>query len=209
MEGTHLTTRGGKIYIFNLSLQSFQRSYSSNRNDILTLFPTALPASRFMAYHIPLTNSQEFTAALMKARELAHNITIEMRKTPGTSPDFEVFPYTYVHLFPIFLHLQKLASAALNIAGVFFLPIFQGDKCVLWAVPDYCARGTFQHLLVSAAHLRGVLPAAGLGPALRAAQPNDHNYDHRGYCWHHDTVGHSLQRSGPYQSGYGKKMMCG
>uniref|UniRef100_A0A3Q3XD49 SSD domain-containing protein n=1 Tax=Mola mola TaxID=94237 RepID=A0A3Q3XD49_MOLML len=56
-------------------------------------------ASRFMAYHIPLTNSQEFTAALMKARELAHNITIEMRKTPGTSPDFEVFPYTVTNVF--------------------------------------------------------------------------------------------------------------
>lgn len=49
-----------------------------------------------MAYHTPLTNSQEFTAALQKARELAHNITMGMRQIPGTSPDFEVFPYTYV-----------------------------------------------------------------------------------------------------------------
>lgn len=55
-----------------------------------------------MAYHTPLTNSQEFTAALQKARELAHNITMGMRQIPGTSPDFEVFPYTYV---PIFFHL--------------------------------------------------------------------------------------------------------
>lgn len=75
-----------------------------------------------MAYHVPLKNSQEFTAALMKSRELAHNITLEMRKIPGTSPDFEVFPYTYVHLFPVFLHLQKLASAALNIVGFLFFP---------------------------------------------------------------------------------------
>uniref|UniRef100_A0A667WXI0 NPC1 like intracellular cholesterol transporter 1 n=1 Tax=Myripristis murdjan TaxID=586833 RepID=A0A667WXI0_9TELE len=57
------------------------------------------PASRFMAYHTPLTNSKEFTAALQKARELAHNITIGMRKIPGTSPDFEVFPYTVTYVF--------------------------------------------------------------------------------------------------------------
>lgn len=53
-----------------------------------------------MAYHTPLTNSQEFTAALLKARELAHNITLGMRQIPGTSPDFEVFPYTYVPPLP-------------------------------------------------------------------------------------------------------------
>lgn len=56
-------------------------------------------ASRFMAYHTPLTNSQEFTAALLKARELADNITKGMRKIPGTSPDFEVFPYTVTNVF--------------------------------------------------------------------------------------------------------------
>ncbi|CAK6950297.1 NPC1-like intracellular cholesterol transporter 1 [Scomber scombrus] len=56
-------------------------------------------ASRFMAYHTPLTNSQEFTAALLKARELAHNITMGMRQIPGTSPDFEVFPYTVTYVF--------------------------------------------------------------------------------------------------------------
>lgn len=49
-----------------------------------------------MAYHTPLTNSQEFTAALKMARELADKITQGMRLVPGTSPDFEVFPYTYV-----------------------------------------------------------------------------------------------------------------
>uniref|UniRef100_A0AAQ5YKR8 SSD domain-containing protein n=1 Tax=Amphiprion ocellaris TaxID=80972 RepID=A0AAQ5YKR8_AMPOC len=56
-------------------------------------------ASRFMAYHTPLTNSQEFTAALLMARELADNITKGMRKIPGTSPDFEVFPYTVTNVF--------------------------------------------------------------------------------------------------------------
>ncbi|KAG7241485.1 hypothetical protein INR49_025686 [Caranx melampygus] len=56
-------------------------------------------ASRFMAYHTPLTNSQEFTAALQMARELAHNITMGMRNISGTSPDFEVFPYTVTNVF--------------------------------------------------------------------------------------------------------------
>uniref|UniRef100_A0AAY4B5X1 SSD domain-containing protein n=1 Tax=Denticeps clupeoides TaxID=299321 RepID=A0AAY4B5X1_9TELE len=56
-------------------------------------------ASRFMAYHTPLTNSQEFSAALQMARELAHNITMAMRKIPGTSKDFEVFPYTVTYVF--------------------------------------------------------------------------------------------------------------
>ncbi|XP_029017479.1 NPC1-like intracellular cholesterol transporter 1 isoform X2 [Betta splendens] len=56
-------------------------------------------ASRFMAYHTPLTNSQEFTAALKMARELAHNITMGMRKIPGTASDFEVFPYTLTYVY--------------------------------------------------------------------------------------------------------------
>ncbi|XP_035246328.1 NPC1-like intracellular cholesterol transporter 1 [Anguilla anguilla] len=56
-------------------------------------------ASRFMAYHTPLATSQEFTAALRVARELAANITLSMRQVPGTSPDFEVFPYTVTYVF--------------------------------------------------------------------------------------------------------------
>ncbi|CAJ1067984.1 NPC1-like intracellular cholesterol transporter 1 [Xyrichtys novacula] len=56
-------------------------------------------ATRFMAYHTTLTNSQEFTAALQKSRELAHNITEGMKKINGTSPDFEVFPYTVTSVF--------------------------------------------------------------------------------------------------------------
>ncbi|KAF4070427.1 hypothetical protein AMELA_G00285310 [Ameiurus melas] len=56
-------------------------------------------ASRFMAYHTPLSNSQEFTAALLMAREIAHNITIAMRNVAGTAPDFEVFPYTVTYVF--------------------------------------------------------------------------------------------------------------
>uniref|UniRef100_A0A665U444 NPC1 like intracellular cholesterol transporter 1 n=1 Tax=Echeneis naucrates TaxID=173247 RepID=A0A665U444_ECHNA len=64
-----------------------------NKNNILTA------SSRFMAYHTTLTNSQEFTAALQMTRELAYNITMGMRNISGTSPDFEVFPYTVTNTF--------------------------------------------------------------------------------------------------------------
>uniref|UniRef100_A0A4W6FTC0 NPC1 like intracellular cholesterol transporter 1 n=1 Tax=Lates calcarifer TaxID=8187 RepID=A0A4W6FTC0_LATCA len=90
------------------SVEQFNRflpDFLGNRPDLQcpkgcsTLPPTFPSASRFMAYHTPLTNSQEFTAALLMARELAHNITMGMRKVPGTSPDFEVFPYTVTNVF--------------------------------------------------------------------------------------------------------------
>lgn len=55
-------------------------------------------ASRFMAYHTPLTNSQEFTTALLRARELAFNITLSMRNLTDNQ-DFEVFPYTVTNVF--------------------------------------------------------------------------------------------------------------
>lgn len=47
-----------------------------------------------MAYHTPLKNSQEYTAALKAARDLSAIITANMREVPGTDPDFQVFPYT-------------------------------------------------------------------------------------------------------------------
>ncbi|XP_062943834.1 NPC1-like intracellular cholesterol transporter 1 [Cynocephalus volans] len=56
-------------------------------------------ASRFMAYHTPLKNSQDYTEALRAARELAANITADLRKVPGTDPAFEVFPYTISNVF--------------------------------------------------------------------------------------------------------------
>ncbi|XP_060107597.1 NPC1-like intracellular cholesterol transporter 1 [Heteronotia binoei] len=56
-------------------------------------------ASRFMAYHTPLKNSEEYTAALKAARELSDNITASMRKVPGTDPNFRVFPYTITYVF--------------------------------------------------------------------------------------------------------------
>uniref|UniRef100_A0A8B9PI67 NPC1 like intracellular cholesterol transporter 1 n=1 Tax=Apteryx owenii TaxID=8824 RepID=A0A8B9PI67_APTOW len=56
-------------------------------------------ASRFMAYHRPLANSQEYTAALRAARQLADNITATLRQVPGTPPDFRVFPYTVTYVY--------------------------------------------------------------------------------------------------------------
>uniref|UniRef100_A0A6I8PF59 NPC1 like intracellular cholesterol transporter 1 n=1 Tax=Ornithorhynchus anatinus TaxID=9258 RepID=A0A6I8PF59_ORNAN len=56
-------------------------------------------ASRFMAYHTPLKNSQEYTGALRVARKLADNITATLRKVPGTDPNFKVFPYTITYVF--------------------------------------------------------------------------------------------------------------
>ncbi|XP_029460044.1 NPC1-like intracellular cholesterol transporter 1 [Rhinatrema bivittatum] len=56
-------------------------------------------ASRFMAYHTPLTNSQQYTAALKASRELAANITESMRKSPGTDPSFTVFPYSITYVY--------------------------------------------------------------------------------------------------------------
>nr|XP_033806203.1 NPC1-like intracellular cholesterol transporter 1 isoform X2 [Geotrypetes seraphini] len=56
-------------------------------------------ASRFMAYHTPLSNSQEYTAALKAVRELAASITKSMRKVPGTDPNFTVFPYSITYVY--------------------------------------------------------------------------------------------------------------
>ncbi|XP_068617084.1 NPC1-like intracellular cholesterol transporter 1 [Brachionichthys hirsutus] len=108
----------GKCMPFSLrpSVEQFDRflpHFLGNRPDLqcpkggLGAYDTAVVmddsgeiiASRFMAYHTPLTNSQEFTNALLKARELARNITEGMRRIPGTSPDFEVFPYTVTNVF--------------------------------------------------------------------------------------------------------------
>lgn len=74
----------------------------------------------------------------------------------------------------------------------FLSPSCQSDECILRAVPDNRARGTLHHFSMSATHICGVLPPAGVGPALRSAQSVDHNHDHCGYCWRHDPVGHWL-----------------
>ncbi|KAL7827292.1 hypothetical protein SRHO_G00330100 [Serrasalmus rhombeus] len=93
---------------------TFLPSFLTNRPDLqcpkggLGAYDTAvvwdnvtgeISASRFMAYHTPLRNSQEFTAALLMARELAHNITMAMRMIPGTAEDFEVFPYSVTYVY--------------------------------------------------------------------------------------------------------------
>uniref|UniRef100_A0A8D0G122 NPC1 like intracellular cholesterol transporter 1 n=1 Tax=Sphenodon punctatus TaxID=8508 RepID=A0A8D0G122_SPHPU len=73
-------------------------------------------ASRFMAYHTPLTNSQEYTAALKAARALAANITDSLRKVPGTDPSFRVFPYTITYVF-----YEQYLSIAME--GIFNLAV--------------------------------------------------------------------------------------
>uniref|UniRef100_A0A665U3J8 NPC1 like intracellular cholesterol transporter 1 n=1 Tax=Echeneis naucrates TaxID=173247 RepID=A0A665U3J8_ECHNA len=78
--------------------KGYLTAFHLSRNNDLP-FPFIFPASRFMAYHTTLTNSQEFTAALQMTRELAYNITMGMRNISGTSPDFEVFPYTVTNTF--------------------------------------------------------------------------------------------------------------
>lgn len=79
-------------------------------------------ASRFMAYHVPLTNSQEFTAGLLKARELADNITLGMRNITGTSLDFEVFPYTITYVF--YEQYLTIVSEGLFNISLCLLPTF-------------------------------------------------------------------------------------
>eukprot|EP00063_Salmo_salar_P051721 XP_014026556.1 PREDICTED: Niemann-Pick C1-like protein 1 [Salmo salar] len=79
-------------------------------------------ATRFMAYHTALTTSKEFTAALKIARELAHNITLSMRAIPGTSQDFEVFPYTVTYVF--YEQYLTIVSEGLFNISLCLLPTF-------------------------------------------------------------------------------------
>lgn len=75
-----------------------------------------------MAYHTTLTTSQEFTAALERARELAWNITLTMRNISGTSPDFEVFPYTVTYVF--YEQYLTIVSEGLFNISLCLLPTF-------------------------------------------------------------------------------------
>ncbi|XP_078061277.1 NPC1-like intracellular cholesterol transporter 1 [Mustelus asterias] len=79
-------------------------------------------ASRFMAYHTPLKNSQEYTAALKMARELAANITATLRQVPGTDPNFEVFPYTITYVY-YEQYLTVVKEGIFNI-GLCLIPTF-------------------------------------------------------------------------------------
>ncbi|XP_060712447.1 NPC1-like intracellular cholesterol transporter 1 [Hemiscyllium ocellatum] len=79
-------------------------------------------ASRFMAYHTPLKDSLEYTAALRVSRELAANITKSMREIPGTDPNFEVFPYTITYVY-YEQYLTIVIEGIFNI-GVCLIPTF-------------------------------------------------------------------------------------
>uniref|UniRef100_I3MT02 NPC1 like intracellular cholesterol transporter 1 n=2 Tax=Ictidomys tridecemlineatus TaxID=43179 RepID=I3MT02_ICTTR len=79
-------------------------------------------ASQFMAYHKPLKNSQDYTKALQAAQLLAANITADLRKVPGTDPDFEVFPYTITNVF-YEQYLTVLPEGVFALA-LCFLPTF-------------------------------------------------------------------------------------
>ncbi|XP_040270508.1 NPC1-like intracellular cholesterol transporter 1 [Bufo bufo] len=79
-------------------------------------------ATRFMAYHTPLKNSQEYTGALKYARELAANITTTMRQVPGTDPDFKVFPYTITYVF--YEQYLTIVQEGLFTLAICLLPTF-------------------------------------------------------------------------------------
>ncbi|XP_054853741.1 NPC1-like intracellular cholesterol transporter 1 isoform X2 [Eublepharis macularius] len=81
-----------------------------------------IQASRFMAYHIPLKSSQDYTAALKAARELSDNITASMRKVPGTDPTFRVFPYTITYVF--FEQYMTIAVAGITNMVLCLVPTF-------------------------------------------------------------------------------------
>ncbi|XP_059586482.1 NPC1-like intracellular cholesterol transporter 1 [Alligator mississippiensis] len=85
-------------------------------------------ASRFMAYHTPLRNSQEFTAALAAARALAANITASMRRVPGTDPSFRVFPYSLPYVF--YEQYLSIVGEGLFTLGLCLVPTF-AVSCLL------------------------------------------------------------------------------
>ncbi|XP_061053540.1 NPC1-like intracellular cholesterol transporter 1 isoform X2 [Eubalaena glacialis] len=92
-------------------------------------------ASRFMAYHKPLKNSQDYTEALRAARALAANITADLRKVPGTDPDFEVFPYTITNVF--YEQYLTVIPEGLFMLAICLVPTF-GVCCFLLGM-DICS----------------------------------------------------------------------
>ncbi|XP_007234279.3 NPC1-like intracellular cholesterol transporter 1 [Astyanax mexicanus] len=130
-------TEDGVVRPNETEFNTFLPSFLGNRPDLqcpkggLGAYDTAvvadnvtgeIVASRFMAYHTPLKNSQEYTTALKIARELAHNITMAMRDMNGTDPDFEVFPYTVTYVF-YEQYLSIVYEGLVNIA-LCLLPTF-------------------------------------------------------------------------------------
>uniref|UniRef100_A0A8C9BWG2 NPC1 like intracellular cholesterol transporter 1 n=1 Tax=Phocoena sinus TaxID=42100 RepID=A0A8C9BWG2_PHOSS len=92
-------------------------------------------ASRFMAYHKPLKNSQDYTEALRAARALAASITADLRKVPGTDPDFEVFPYTITNVF--YEQYLTVVPEGLFLLTVCLLPTFA--VCCFLLGMDICS----------------------------------------------------------------------
>ncbi|XP_047550697.1 NPC1-like intracellular cholesterol transporter 1 [Lutra lutra] len=79
-------------------------------------------ASRFMAYHKPLRNSQDYTEALRASRAMAANITAYLRQVPGTDPAFEVFPYTITNVF--YEQYLNVVPEGLFMLAICLLPTF-------------------------------------------------------------------------------------
>ncbi|XP_068130864.1 NPC1-like intracellular cholesterol transporter 1 [Hyperolius riggenbachi] len=79
-------------------------------------------ATRFMAYHTTLKNSQEYTAALLYTRELTDDITKSMRLVPGTDPNFSVFPYTITYVF--YEQYLTIVQEGLFMLALCLLPTF-------------------------------------------------------------------------------------
>ncbi|KAM9313283.1 NPC1-like intracellular cholesterol transporter 1 [Gastrophryne carolinensis] len=79
-------------------------------------------ATRFMAYHTPLKNSQEYSAALKYTRELSENIAEILRQVPGTDPDFTVFPYTITYVF--YEQYMTIVQEGLFTLALCLLPTF-------------------------------------------------------------------------------------
>ncbi|CAD7680480.1 unnamed protein product [Nyctereutes procyonoides] len=79
-------------------------------------------ASRFMAYHKPLRNSEDYTEALRVSRALAANITAQLRQVPGTDPAFEVFPYTITNVF--YEQYLSVVPEGLFMLAICLLPTF-------------------------------------------------------------------------------------
>uniref|UniRef100_A0A8D0DMG3 NPC1 like intracellular cholesterol transporter 1 n=1 Tax=Salvator merianae TaxID=96440 RepID=A0A8D0DMG3_SALMN len=129
----------GKFCSSTDKIHAKQASVCQLRSSSTSLLSHA--ASRFMAYHTPLKNSQEYTAALKAARELAANITASMRQIPGTDPSFHVFPYTITYVF-YEQYLTISTDGLINVA-LCLVPTF----VVCWVFLGLDLRSAFINLL--------------------------------------------------------------
>ncbi|XP_038051413.1 NPC intracellular cholesterol transporter 1-like [Patiria miniata] len=56
-------------------------------------------ASYFQSYHTVLRDSDDFTNALIQARQSAANVTAMMNISEAVNPDFDVYPYSVFYVF--------------------------------------------------------------------------------------------------------------